>query len=207
MTKTFGQTGVYNDDGLHLSFKGTETLVKRIEVEIQRLMPTTMPTTVCPAPVVMKTEYERVIPTTKSTTVRPTPVLKKREHERVIPTTKTSVRPTPVLKKIEHERVIPTTKSTTFRPAPVPRVKTFRRKSIPLEALTPWWESATSNNRFQMLSINNDEGEDVDDDDYEAMEHVRVQWRTLLTGGGGSNTSDSEDGLEERLYSRYIYNM
>ena len=50
-----------------------------------------------------------------------------------------------------------------------------------------------------MLSINDDEGEDVDDDDYEyeAMEPVSVQSRTLLTGGGGSNTSDSEDGLEE----------
>ena len=44
-------------DGLHLSFKGTETLVRRIEMENQRLL-STKTTTVHPVPVLKKTTRE-----------------------------------------------------------------------------------------------------------------------------------------------------
>ena len=75
--------------------------------------------------------------------------------------------------------------------------RAFKPRFVPLDVLTtPWWESATFPNMFQLLSSSDDESrevaDDVDDDDSVSIH----EYRTVLTGGGADG-SDS-DTREEK---------
>ena len=180
------QRQLLSRDGLHLSFRGTETVVQRLESEIHRAF---MNRPVASQPLKSASNPPR------KETCKTTSSLKETEQE-----TKDEVDKGAVSKS--EEKSIPTQfEAVPQKPVREPRQEKLkmplkRKTAVPaVVCSTPWWQSASSPNMFQLLSIE-DYDEPAEDEENDSNLFTLISpydKRTLLTGGGvGSEETDAD---------------
>ena len=194
------QRRMLSRDGLHLSFRGTEILANRIEIEIHRVM--TKCKTSTPAPQVSLTKQNltciplKTTDTAHQSTSIPTPLPKLTSVP--LKTIKTTSNSTPLQHKQTQQK-------------PLPRHKTFKSCTIPSSTLTTaWWQSASSPNIYDLLPYYEDI--ETDDDDYDCSDYESNsslvnsrRTRTLLSGGGSLNGDNHIMNSVEDEFDSVVY--